>query len=96
MCMLHKYTRSWFVIEQQTQEQAAHRTSSAIGSDLTEMNETRTPPAHCALPWRVSAGLVDTAEVAVVPVLPAVDLDVGESPPSTELMSCSGRRVSVD
>lgn len=50
----------------------------------------------CRLPWRVSTGLFDTAEVTVVSVLPVVDLASGEPPPSLELISCSGRRVSVD
>ena len=48
------------------------------------------------LPWWVSTGLFDTAEVTVVSVLPVVDLASGEPPPSLELISCSGRRVSVD
>ena len=44
----------------------------------------------------MSTGRVDTAEVTVVSVLPVVDLDPGEPPPSLELISCSGRRVSAD
>lgn len=50
----------------------------------------------CRLPWRVSTGLVDRAEVVVVQVLPVMDLDSGEPPPSLEPICISRRSVSVD
>lgn len=63
---------------------------------LLKQTHTYAQALKACLPWRLRTSLVDASDTVVVSAFLSVDLDSGHPSPSLGLISCSGRRVSVD